>query len=254
MPNSTLYAFILSFLAGISTVIGAFIIFFDKNKNNKVVVVSLSFAAGVMICVSLTDLLPNSFNMILSSSNTFPKLILTLIFMVIGIIISMLIDKYLPSEYENKDNKGLYKIGIISMVAIILHNIPEGIATFITSTNNLSLGITLTIAIALHNIPEGISIAVPIYHSTGNKLKAIMYALLSGMSEVVGSILAYLFLAPFINDHIMAALYAIIAGIMIHISVYELIPGAYKESTLKMVIKYFLIGTSIMIISHLLMG
>jgi len=254
MPNSTLYAFILSFLAGISTVIGAFIIFFDKNKNNKVVVVSLSFAAGVMICVSLTDLLPNSFNMILSSSNTFPKLILTLIFMVIGIIISMLIDKYLPSEYENKDKKGLYKIGIISMVAIILHNIPEGIATFITSTNNLGLGITLTIAIALHNIPEGISIAVPIYHSTGSKLKAIMYALLSGMSEVVGSILAYLFLAPFINEHIMAALYAIIAGIMIHISVYELIPGAYKESTLKTVIKYLLIGATIMIISHLLMG
>lgn len=254
MPNSTLYAFILSFLAGISTVIGAFIIFFDKNKNNKIVTISLSFAAGVMICVSLTDLLPNSFNMILSSNNTFPKLILTLIFMVIGIIISMLIDKYLPSEYENKDNNGLYKIGIISMVAIILHNVPEGIATFITSTNNLSLGITLTLAIALHNIPEGISIAVPIYHSTGNKLKAIMYALLSGMSEVVGSILAYLFLAPFINDHIMAALYAIIAGIMIHISVYELIPGAYKDSTLKKVIKYFIIGFIVMITSHLLMG
>lgn len=253
MPNSTLYAFILSFLAGISTVIGAFLIFFDKNRNNKLVTISLSFAAGVMICVSLTDLLPNSFNMILSSNNSFPKLILTLIFMVIGIIISMLIDKYLPSEYENKDNKGLYKIGIISMVAIILHNIPEGIATFITSTNNLSLGITLTLAIALHNIPEGISIAVPIYHSTGNKIKAIMYALLSGMSEVVGSILAYLFLAPFINNHIMAALYAIIAGIMIHISVYELIPGAYKDSTLKTVIKFFLIGTIVMLLSHVLM-
>ncbi len=254
MPNSCFYAFILSFLAGISTVVGAFIIFFDKNKNSKIVTVSLSFAAGVMICVSLTDLLPNSFNMILNSNNSFPKLLLTLIFMVIGIIISMLIDKYLPSEYENKDNKGLYKIGIISMVAIILHNVPEGIATFITSTNNLKLGITLTLAIALHNIPEGISIAVPIYHSTGNKLKAIMYALLSGMSEVVGSILAYLFLAPFINDHIMAALYAIIAGIMIHISVYELLPGAYKDSVLKKVIKYFFIGFIVMIISHLLMG
>ncbi len=253
MPNSTLYAFILSFLAGISTVIGALIIFFDKNKNNKVVTISLSFAAGVMICVSLTDLLPNCYNMILNTTNSFPKIILTLIFMVFGIIISMLIDKYLPSEYENKDKKGLYKIGIISMVAIILHNIPEGIATFITSSNNLKLGVTLTIAIALHNIPEGISIAVPIYHSTNNKKKAILYSLLSGMSEVVGSILAYLFLAPYINDHIMAALYAIIGGIMIHISVYELIPGAYKDSTLKNIIKYFLIGAFIMILSHLLM-
>lgn len=254
MPNSTLYAFLLSFLAGISTVIGALIIFFDKNRNNKIITVSLSFAAGVMICVSLTDLIPNSYNMILHSENVFPKIILTLIFLVIGIIISMLIDKYLPDNYSNKDKKGLFKIGIISMVAIIFHNIPEGIATFITSSNNIKLGITLSLAIALHNIPEGISIAVPIYHSTNNKIKAILYALISGMSEVIGSIMAYLFLAPLINEHIMASLYAIIAGIMIHISVYELIPGAYKESTLKNVLKYFLLGFIVMIISHLLMS
>lgn len=255
MQNSTLYAFILSFLAGISTLVGALIIFFDKKKNSRVVVISLSFAAGVMICVSLTDLLPNSFNMILDGVNKFPKVILSLIFMVIGIIISMLIDKYLPNEYENNSsNKGLYKIGIISMVAIILHNIPEGIATFITSSNNIKLGLTLTIAIALHNIPEGISISVPIYHSTNNKKKALIYALISGMSEVLGSILAYLFLAPYMNDHIMAALYAIIAGIMIHISIYELIPGSYKEGTFKEVLKYFIIGFVIMILSHILMS
>lgn len=253
MPNSTLYAFVLSFLAGISTLIGALVIFFDKHKNNKIIEVSLSFAAGVMVCVSLTDLLPNSFSMILKEGKMFSRFMLTLIFLVIGIIISMLIDKYLPSNDEEKGNKGLYKIGIISMVAIIMHNIPEGIATFITSSNNLKLGLTLSLAIALHNIPEGISIAVPIYHSTNNKFKAIFYALISGMSEVLGSILAYLFLAPFINDYIMAALYAIIAGIMIHISIYELIPGAYKQSTLKGVLKYFIIGFLVMIISHMLM-
>lgn len=255
MLNNISYAFILSFLAGISTVLGALIIFFDKNKSSRVVISSLSFASGVMICVSLTDLLPNCYKMIINTNVVFPRLILTLIFMCVGIIISMLIDKYLPSNYENKSNDSkLYKIGIISMVAIVLHNIPEGIATFITSSNNLKLGITLTLAIALHNIPEGISIAVPIYHSTNNKLKAILFALLSGMSEVVGSIIAYLFLASFMNDNIMSALYAIIAGIMIHISIYELIPGAYKEGTLKEVFKYFIIGFVIMILSHFLMS
>lgn len=254
MPASTLYAFTLSFLAGISTVIGALIIFLDKNKNEKIVIGSLSFAAGVMICVSLTDLLPSSYNLILNGAKAFPKVMLTLIFMVIGIIISMLIDKYLPDQAsDRKGGKSLYKIGIISMVAIILHNIPEGIATFITSSNNIKLGITLTVAIALHNIPEGISIAIPIYHSTGNKLKAFLYALISGMSEVLGAILAYLILAPFVNDHIMAALYAIIAGIMIHISIYELIPGAYKNGTLKQVLKYLIIGALVMVLSHLLM-
>ena len=252
MPNSTLYAFILSFIAGLSTLLGAFIILFDKSKNNKIMVISLSFAAGVMICVSLTDLLPNSYNMILDSNNFVPKFLLMLIFMVIGIIISMTIDKYLPCK-NNKDNN-LYKIGIISMIAIILHNIPEGIATFITSSSNLKLGISLTIATALHNIPEGISIAIPIYHSTNNKKKACVYAFISGMSEIVGSILAYLFLAPYINDNIMACLYAVIAGIMLHISVYELIPGAYKESTLKTVLKYFLIGSCVMLLSHMLIS
>lgn len=256
MINSTLYAFILSFLAGISTIIGASIIFIDKNKSKKIVSKSLSFAAGVMICVSITDLLPNCYNMILDTKNSFPKIILTLIFMVIGIIISMLIDKYLPSNYENNktNNKSLYRIGIISMIAIIIHNIPEGIATFITSSSNFKLGITLTIAIALHNIPEGISISVPIYHSTGNRKKAFFYSLISGMSEVAGSILAYVFLTPFMNKHIMASLYAIIAGIMIHISIYELLAESYKQSTLKNIIKYFVFGLSIMILSHFLMS
>lgn len=253
MPNRTLYAFILSFLAGVSTLVGALIIFFNKNKNNKTIVISLSFAAGVMITVSLFNLLPNCYNMILKSSNVFPRIILTLIFMVSGIIISMLIDKYLPTN-DKEDKTGLYKIGIISMVAIVLHNIPEGIATFITSSNNIKLGITLTIAIALHNIPEGISIAVPIYHATNSKTKALIYSLISGMSEVFGSILAYLFLSPFINEHIMASLYAIIAGIMLHISIYELIPTAYNKSTLKPVLKYILVGFIVMIVSHVLIS
>ena len=254
MPNNYLYAFILSFLAGISTLIGALLIYFDKHKGNKIITISLSFAAGVMICVSLIDLLPNSYRMILNTSNIFPRTILTLIFMIIGIIISMMIDKYLPDTKENTNNNELYKIGIISMIAIIMHNIPEGIATFITSSNNIKLGITLTIAIALHNIPEGISIAIPIYHSTNNKIKALLYAFISGISEVLGSIIAYLFLSPFITDNIMAYLYAIIAGIMIHISIYELIPTAYSNSSFKCLLKYLLLGFTIMILSHILIS
>lgn len=252
MPNSTLYAFILSFLAGLSTFIGALIMIICKNKDNRVVIGSLSFAAGVMICVSISDLIPNSYKLI-NINDTFFKILLCLIFIVIGIIISMLIDKYITDE-KVENNNNLYKVGIISMIAIIMHNIPEGIATFITSSNNIKLGITLTLAIALHNIPEGISIFVPIYYSTNNKLKAFLYVLISGMSEVIGAILAYLFLAPFINDFIMSLLYSIIAGIMIHISVYELIPKAYELGTLKQVLKYFTIGFILMLLSHFILG
>lgn len=242
--------FLLTTLSGLSTMIGTILIFIFKRKNNFVILASLSFAAGVMLVASIFDLIPESFSLLSLTFKIFPAILILLIFLNIGIIISFTINKYLPDT----SNDELYRVGVVSMLAIIIHNIPEGIATFMAGCSDSKLGITLTLAIALHNIPEGISIAVPIYHSSNNKLKAFLYALLSGMSEVLGSILAYLFLAPLINDHVMAALYAIIAGIMIHISVYELIPGAYKEGTLKSVLKYFLIGFGVMVLSHLLMS
>ena len=249
MTNSILYAFILSFSACISTVIGALIILFNKNKNNKIIVISLSFAAGVMICVSLIDLLPNCYIGILNTISIFPKIILTLIFMVIGIIISMLIDKYLPDNSLNKaNNNSLYKVGIISMIAIIMHNIPEGIATFITSSNNIKLGITLTISIALHNIPEGISISIPIYYSTKSKFKAITYTFISALSEPIGAILTYLFLIPFINDIILGLLFSFIAGIMIQISLTELLPESLSYNSPKYTQFFFLIGIIFMLL------
>lgn len=249
MPKSTLYAFILSFLAGISTILGYFIIYI-KNKKN-IISYSLSFAAGVMISLSIFDLIPSSYNLVIDSNNTFLKINVTLIFIVIGILLSMTIDKYLPVEYNKKDNN-LYKVGIISMIAIILHNVPEGIATFITTNNNVKLGIILSISIALHNIPEGISIAIPIYSATKNKKRTFIYTFISGMSEVIGSIFAYLFLKPYINNHVMGLLYAIIAGIMIHISIYELLPESYNKSSINILLKGFIIGFFIMLLSNIL--
>lgn len=136
------------------------------------------------------------------------------------------------------------------MLAIILHNIPEGIATFLTTNSNAKLGITLAIAIALHNIPEGISISVPLYFGTGSKRKAILYTFISGISEFFGSIIAYLFLKNIASDMFINLLYALIAGIMISLSIEELIPNANKYSEKTVVIKYILIGIAFMGIVH----
>lgn len=248
MEKSTLYAFILSFIASISTLIGAFIIFFDKNKENRLVVISLSFASGVMICVSIFDLIPNSYSLITFSNNSFIKVLYMLIFLNIGFILSGFLDK----KIESRGSK-LYKIGIINMIAIIMHNIPEGIATFITSKNNLKLGIILSTSIALHNIPEGISISVPIYHGSKSKKKALFCSFLSGISEMFGSLLSYLFLYRFVTDNIMAILYLLIAGIMIYISLFELLKTSIKLSNnKKYIIISFIIGFLIMLLSHIL--
>jgi len=155
------------------------------------------------------------------------------------------VDKYLPTQ----NNNGLYRVGIIAMIVIIMHNIPEGMATFMATNTDLSLGITLTLAIALHNIPEGISISVPIYYSTNSKKRALLYTFISGISELFGAILTYLFLKPYMNDLVLGILFSIIAGIMMQISIYELLPTSLKYKNKSITYLFLIIGVIVMIIN-----
>lgn len=251
MNNQVLYAFLITTLAGLSTLLGSFLIFIKK-KTNTIIIGSLAFAAGVMTCVSLTDLLPEAGNLLLEKFKIFPTVLLCLIFIIIGLLLSMTIDKYLPDNKHNESK--LYRVGLISMLAIILHNIPEGIATFMASNTNIKLGISLAIAIAFHNIPEGISISIPIYYATNSKAKAFIYTFISGMSELLGAVITYLFLGKLINPLFMGLLFNIIVGIMIHISIYELLPTSLNYNNKKVTILFFIIGVGAMLISHLLLS
>lgn len=242
-------SYIITFLAGCSTLIGYFFIYLN-NDSNKVLISSLGFASGVMILISLYDLIPASFNLINKSFFIIPSILFLLLFLVLGIIISMSIDKYMPGN-DYFDHK-LFRVGMISMLAIIIHNVPEGIATFLTSTHNLELGITLAISLALHNIPEGISVSIPIYYSTGSKKKAFIYTFISGMSEFLGAVIASLFLKNLVSDLFMGFLYSLIAGIMIHISLYELLPTSLKYKNYLRTIIYLAIGIVFMFISCIL--
>lgn len=244
--NQVTYAFLITTLAGLSTMIGSLIIFY-KRKTTNIIISSLAFASGVMICVSITDLVPESFNLLKENFYTIPTILISLIFIVVGIILSLTIDKYLP---ENKDNNKLYRVGIISMLAIILHNIPEGIATFMASKTNITLGISLAIAIAFHNIPEGISISVPIYYATNSRLKALGYTFLSGMSELMGAVITYLFLSKLINPIFMGILFSVIAGIMTHIALYELLPTSLNYDNKRLTLISFLSGVGVMLLNH----
>ena len=248
--STNMYAFLLSSIAGFSTLIGFLFIFIKKDRES-IISKSLGFASGVMLTISIIDLIPNSFLLIIKQYNYIYTLFLIITGFLIGIIISSIIDRKV--EKMSKNGLKLYKLGIITMFVIMMHNIPEGIATFITTTNNTKLGIILTIAIAFHNIPEGISISIPIYYSTNSKLKSFLYTFISGMSEPLGALISYLFLSRFVNDIILGIIYSIIAGMMINISINEL----YKEASIynkKNTIIYFIIGSFIMILNHLLFG
>ena len=236
------FAFILTILAGLSTMIGSIFIFNEKNEN--IIIASLAFASGVMFTVSITDLIPEAYNLLINIFPKFPAVLYLLIFVVSGILFSMFIDKYIPTD------NNLYRVGLFAMLAIIIHNIPEGIATFMATNTNIMLGISLTVAIALHNIPEGISISIPIYYATNSKFKAIFYTFISAISEPFGALLTYLFLSNYINDRIMGFLFGIIAGIMIHISMYELLPTSKNYNKLSITYLFFILGVILMLINH----
>lgn len=245
----------LSLLAGLSTVIGAFIVFFSKSGNKKMITFALSFSAGVMITLSFTDLLPTAEKALSDYFGIFTGIMLSLLFLIIGILIAMLIDLFLSSEKKcsssDYQNNNLYKVGFVSMIALMLHNFPEGIATYISGYQNISLGINLAIAIALHNIPEGIAIAMPIYYSSKSKGKAFKYTFISGIAEPIGAIFAFLFLKPYINDLILGVIFALVTGIMLYISFEELIPEARLYGYNKLYIFSLVLGICIIPISHI---
>lgn len=251
--NNTLFAFLLTIMAGLSTMIGSVAIFIKRGNHEKIILSSLSFAAGVMITVSIIDLIPESINLIRENLTTVGTILICNLGIVFGVIVSMLIDYYLPDKPISKtSDKSLFKVGIISMIAIIIHNIPEGIATFVATNSNVSLGVSLAIAIAMHNIPEGISISVPIYYSTGSRGKAILYTFISALSEPFGALITFLFLKNVMNDLILGILFSVIAGIMMQISFCELLPAARKYKKYKYLVIFFSLGVVFMLINFFL--
>lgn len=208
----------------------------DKYKN-KIINFSLSFSAGTMITLSV-------FSLLIESYSSIQNILLVLIFINIGIIISIIIDKLI----SKKTNNTLYKVGITSLIALILHNIPEGIITFISSNNNFKLGITLSLGIALHNIPEGISIAVPIFHATNSRKKAFFLTSISAISELFGGLLSLIFFKNIIGRSHLGILYAITAGIMLQISFGELIKESLTYNNKKITLQGIIIGSIIMLL------
>ncbi len=226
--TNVLLAFTLSLIAGLSTGLGGCIALFSKNTNTKFLSFSLGFSAGVMIYVSMIEIFREATSYLSLSYGNKIGTLYTIIAFFFGMFMVNLIDKLIPykMKYKDKDKSKLLRTGLFVCLVIAMHNFPEGIATFISSTNSLKVGIPIVIAIALHNIPEGISVSAPIYYATGNKEKAFFYSLLSGMAEPFGALACYIVLMPFINNAVFGIIYAIIAGIMVYISFNDLLPTA----------------------------
>ena len=133
-----------------------------------------------------------------------------------------------PQIADVRKDKTLIRTGLFTALAIGIHNFPEGMAAFGTALTNIKLGIITTVAIAIHNIPEGISASVPIFYATGDRKKAFIYSFLSGLTEPIGAIIGFIMLMPFLSEQLLASLLAFVAGIMVYISLYQLLPMAHR--------------------------
>lgn len=280
--NDILQALILTLLAGAATGLGGLLIILGKRISSNFLAGALGLSAGVMIFISLAELYPEAQTAIqvaAYSGINGKALVLVSFFAGMGII--FLIDFLIP-EYENPheasglsldsstaatemisaseksaDHQALKKLGIMSALAIAIHNFPEGMATFISALSGSQMGAGITFAVAIHNIPEGIAVAIPIYYATKSKGKAALYATLSGLTEPVGAALCYavtaLFGVEFSGEgSAFPLILAAVAGIMIYISLDELLPTAEKYGKHHVAIAGVVAGMAIMGISLIL--
>lgn len=259
------FAFGLTLFAGLSTGIGSALAFFTKSTNTRFLSLSLGFSAGVMVYVSFVEILQKAKEALIPGFGEKMASWYTVLAFFAGILLIAIIDRLIPSQ-ENpheirrveevltngKKDPKLVRMGLFTALAIAIHNFPEGIATFMAGLSDTSIAIPIAVAIAIHNIPEGIAVSVPVSYGTGSKKRGFYLSFLSGLAEPVGALMAYFILMPFLNDSLFGVIFAGVAGIMVFISVDELLPTAREYGLHHHAIYGFLAGMAVMALSLLL--
>lgn len=232
----SLLAFSLTLAAGLATGLGC--AFCSKKTNTKFLSVSLGFSAGIMIFISLTEILPEAHELLSGSLGFGYGTATAVCALLIGVLLISILDRLFPhahcdhgihqSSDGNACSKELLRTGAFAALAFAIHNFPEGLATFLAILENPTTGIALAMSVTLHNIPAGIAICVPIYCASGSRKKAFSYALASGLAGPLGAACGYFFLAPYMNQAFFGFLLASVAGVMIFISLDELLPASRR--------------------------
>lgn len=285
VSKEVLFAILLTLFAGASSAIGALIAFFSYANNTRFLSFGLGFSAGVMIYIAFVEILPSSLLEFDKYYFGFGEIIGLLCFFG-GMVLTSLIDRVIPKDLNPHNPKStnellelkicpipsnlkrvpnyhpgitmgetiqLKRTGILTAVAIGVHNFPEGFAVFVSSLESLSFGIVIAIAIAIHNIPEGMAVSLPIYHATGDKKKAFIYSAISGLAEPLGAIVGALLLLPFMGDLTLAITFAFVAGIMVFISLDELLPASKNYGEAHDSLYGLILGMGVMAFSLLIL-
>lgn len=270
MEANATFGLLLATLAGLSTAIGGGIaIFMCRPKCGRLALI-LGFSAGVMLYISFAELLPTAINGI--------GFITANIAFFTGIAFIGVLDLVIPHEYKEERiadshpsllsklasatksgqagrSSILMRTGVLTGLGIAIHNFPEGLVVFSAVIGgDVTLGIIVATAVGLHNIPEGISIFVPIYEATDSRRRAFLYSFLAGIVEPVGALLGYAILMPFLSPTVSSGMLAFAGGIMVYISLDELLPAAHRYGEAHLAIAGIVIGMMVMAASLTILG
>jgi ZIP family zinc transporter len=248
MKENILPALLLTAAAGLSTTVGSVLALVVRRPGPRFIAFTLGFSAGVMTLVSFVELLPLSIDE-LGFAGAHAAFFA-------GVVGYFLLDLLVPHDYAGQHDhrgpdgsSGLMRTGVLVAFGIAIHNFPEGMATFAGGLHDLRLGAGIAVAIAVHNIPEGVAVSAPIYVATGSRKKAFLWSFLSGVSEPVGAGVAALLLLPVLTPAVLAWILAGVAGIMVAISLDELIPAAKSSGSEHMPIVGVTAGMAVMALS-----
>ena len=248
--SALFFAFTLSFLAGAASAVGGLLSFFIKKENLSALAVGLGLSAGVMIYVSFMEILPHAQIALTGLYGVrFGNWIVAGLFFA-GITVAWGVDRCLPPLHVKEETLSqtakLKQTGLFTAVALALHNLPEGLATFFSALDSVTLGFSIALAVAIHNIPEGMAVALPVYHSTGSRKKAFWASAASGMAEPVGALIGYFILDALLHEAVLGVLFAGVSGIMVYLALDELLPTAHDYGHGHQVIGGVIAGMALM--------
>lgn len=266
-------ALLLTVIAGLATGLGGLAVFLTNRTNGSFLALSLGFSAGVMLYVSFVEILAEASDLLSAAWGPGRGTWGMVGGFFAGIAVIAVIDRIVPHQanphefaYQPGDAEAdaafaapaadsrLLRTGMLTALAIAIHNFPEGFATFAAALGDPSVAVAITVAIALHNIPEGIAVAVPVFQATGSRARAIGLSFLSGLSEPLGAVIGFLLLRPFLTDALFGASLAAVAGIMVFISLDKLLPTAEKYGGHHLCIYGIVAGMAVMAVSLAMLG
>ena len=262
------FALLLTLAAGLSTGIGSLLGLLNRRFNPRILGLSLSFSAGVMLQVSFVEIFPkarSALSLVLGNQMGYGW---TVVAFFGGIAVMAGLDQLLPSHgvvlppadgrsatvSNSPESRTLMRMGLFSALAIAIHNFPEGLATFVAALDNPKLGIGIALAIAIHNIPEGLAISAPIHYATGKRSVAFWLSFASGLAEPLGALLGYGLLRHVFNDVVFGSVFASVAGVMVYLCFDELLPAARQHGAHALMMAGVVAGMAVMGLSLVLIS